>query len=94
MVTDATKLLSAVAEGSDDIYEVTRRLCRSILSDPLVTKAVQVRQALADGDDFVVVRAVELAEMVLGSAANVERRVVAKRLMVPESPSVGGNDDV
>ena len=66
LVTDATKLLSAVAEGSDDIYEVTRRLCRSILSEPLVDKAVQVRRALAEGDDFVVVRAVELAEMVLG----------------------------
>ena len=69
----AEALLEAVAEGSEESFELARGLADAVLGDELVRQAVEVRRLVEERSPFALVRAVELA-------AGVARRTAAPTL--------------
>jgi hypothetical protein len=65
----AGELLEAVAEGRPESVEMAQRIAEAVLDLPLVRRAAVLRDLLRDGSPFALVRAVELAELVLGEPA-------------------------
>ena len=63
----AERLLAAVAEGLPESVERARELLAAVLGDALVRRAMQLDVLLREGSPLALVRAVELAEVVLRS---------------------------
>jgi hypothetical protein len=61
----AEALLIAIAEGSDRSVELAGRLAEAVLGEPLVKRAIEVREMLRTASPFALVRALELAEQVV-----------------------------
>jgi len=63
----AERLLVAVAEGLPESVERARELVAAVLGDAVVRRAAQLEALLGEGSPLALVRAVELAEIVLRS---------------------------
>ncbi len=72
----AEELLGAVADGSMSSVGLARALVTAVLDEALVKQALVLDEMLRTQSPFALVRAVELAERVLGLGAD---RAVSKR---------------
>ena len=69
-------MLAAVAEGLPSSTQMARELVAAVLGDVIVRRAMQLEVLLREGSPRALVRAVELAEVVLMS--NTKDRVLAR----------------
>jgi hypothetical protein len=67
----AERLLEAIAGGLPESVERARQLVEAVLGDAIVRRAVQLEVLLGEGSPLALVRAVELAEVVLRSNTKV-----------------------
>ncbi len=75
----AERLLEAVAEGLPESVERARALVAAVLGDAIVRRAVQLEVLLREGSPLALVRAVELAEVVLRSNTKLGARAERAR---------------
>jgi hypothetical protein len=68
----AGEVLSAVAGGRTESLEMAGRMAEAVLDLPLVSRASVLRDLLRERSPFALVRAVELAELVLAQAEDAE----------------------
>jgi hypothetical protein len=64
----ALALLEAVSAGSMRSFELSAALVAAVLNDDLPQRAMELRTLLDSKSPFAMVRAVELAERILGAA--------------------------
>lgn len=64
----AERLLRAVAEGAAESVELAKELVVAVLGDPMVRRAVALDELLRRQSPLALVRAVELAEALLGAS--------------------------
>ena len=71
----ARELLVAVAAGEPVSIELANALADVVLNDPLVRRALLLKELLETRSPFALVRAVELAELLLTDRATDRRSV-------------------
>ena len=65
LVVLARELLVAVAAGEERSVEIAASLARGVLGDPMVKRAIVVEEMVRTRSPFALMRAVELAEVIL-----------------------------
>ena len=63
----ARDLLEKIAVGDPESLVFVEKLVAAVLDDPLVQRALEVQRLVRERSPFVLVRAIELAEGVLGA---------------------------